>query len=146
MISPRSTKTSSLYLPTPSLQNGGSCGISFFGPSALSKLRYRKPGISYGISPTPRLTIPLLRRRAPLLPMRIGSRVFRKSHMKPRFHPVQASQDHIDENNNTAPPAQATEKEAILVESPGGSYFAVCFLSQHKMDVTAQVTGNCSLI
>jgi hypothetical protein len=32
--------------------------------------------------------------------------------------PVQASQDHIDENNNTAPPAQATEKEETFVESP----------------------------
>jgi hypothetical protein len=32
--------------------------------------------------------------------------------------PVQASQDHIDENNNAAPPTQATEKEETLVESP----------------------------
>jgi hypothetical protein len=31
---------------------------------------------------------------------------------------VQAPQDLIDENNNTAPPAQATEKEAIFVELP----------------------------
>ena len=85
MILPRSKKTSSLYLPIPSLQNGGSCGISCFGPSTLSKLRYRRPGIGYGIRPTLRLILPLIRRRPLLLPMRIGSRIFRKSHTKLRF-------------------------------------------------------------
>jgi hypothetical protein len=77
--------------------------------------------------------------------------------------PVQASQDHIDENNNTALLHRQLRRRKLLsnhlllqlkLGTPHmavllalkkgiacGSYFAVCFLSQHKIDVRVRGRG-----